>query len=109
MSLVIRCLVLFAAWLVAFIAELRDSVAHSGVSVDEPKALHLWHAEFEVPRPELLPPSPQPLPRMVNTSMTAAQHWQEQSERDALFTMEVARKNLRNAALFTLLNRPPAA
>jgi hypothetical protein len=46
---------------------------------------------------------------MVNTSMMAAQHWVEQQERDALFTMEVARKSLRNAALFTLLNRPPAS
>jgi hypothetical protein len=46
---------------------------------------------------------------MVNTSMMAAEHWQEQQNRDALFTMEVARKSVRNAALFHLLNRQPAA
>ena len=49
-----------------------------------------------------------PLPRMANTSMMAAEHWQEQQNRDALFTMEVARKNLRNAGLFHLLNGPSA-
>jgi hypothetical protein len=51
-------------------------------------------------------PPPQPMPHMVNTSMMAAEHWQEHQNRDALFTMEVARKNLRNAALFHVLNRP---
>jgi hypothetical protein len=35
--------------------------------------------------------------------MAAAPAWQEQQERDALFTMEVARKNLRNVALCTLM------
>ncbi len=49
-----------------------------------------------------------PLPRMVNTSMMAAEHWQEQQNRVALFTMETSRKNLRNAALFHLLNGPSA-
>jgi len=50
-----------------------------------------------------------PLPRMVNNSM-AAHHYdsQEQQNRDALFTMEVARRNLRKAALFHLLNGPSA-
>jgi hypothetical protein len=70
----------------------------AGVNADESKAPRQWHAEFKNPQP--VPP----LPRMVNNSMmAAAQAWQEQQERDALFTMEVARKNLRNAALFTLM------
>jgi hypothetical protein len=89
---------------------MHDSNAHAGVNVDEPKAPHLWDAEFAVLQPVLLPPPPpQLVPRMVNTSMMANDAWQEQQNRDALFTMEVARKNLRNAALFHLLNRPPAA
>ena len=105
MSIAIRFPILFAAWLVASLAEMRDSDVHAGVNVDAPKALHQWHAEFDVPHPVLLPPPPQPLPRMVNNSMDAAiQAWQEQQNRDALFTMEVARKGLRNAALFHQLN-----
>jgi hypothetical protein len=110
MSSVIRVLVLFAAWLVACIAELRDSVAQAGVNLDEPKAPHQWHGELPLPQPVLLPPEQQPVPRMLNNSMmAAAQACEEQENRNALFTMEVARKNLRNAALFTLLNHPPAA
>jgi hypothetical protein len=112
-SIGIRFTALYTAWLVACLTEIRDvSDVHAGVNVDEPKAPHHWHAEFEVPQPVLLPPTrPQPLlGGYVNNSMMANQDaWQEQQERDALFTMEVARKNLGNAALFHVLNRPPAA
>lgn len=83
------------------------TLLYTGVNVDEPKAPHLWHSEFETPQPVLLPPPPQPLvSNFVNTSMMANDAWQEQQNRDALFAMEVARKNLRNAALLTLQNRP---
>jgi hypothetical protein len=44
---------------------------------------------------------------MVNNSMMAAvEACQEQQNRDALFTMEVARKNQRNALLTILRQRP---
>jgi hypothetical protein len=46
---------------------------------------------------------------MVNSSMMAAvEACQEQQSRDALFTMDVARKNQRNA-LLTILSQRPAA
>jgi hypothetical protein len=113
MSTGVRFTALYAAWLVACLTEIRDvSDVHAGVNVDEPKAPHHWHAEFEVPQPVLLPPPPPrgPVPRMVNNSMMADHNaWQEQQDRDALFTMAVARKNLGNAALFHVLNHPPAA
>jgi hypothetical protein len=111
MSIAVRFIALLVAWLVAFIAELRElGGAHAGMNVDAPKVPHQWHAEFRVPQPVLLPPLPQgPVPSMVNNSqMVAAQHWQAQQERDALFTMEVIRKNARNAALLTILTRYPA-
>jgi hypothetical protein len=111
MSPELRFSALYAAWLIACLGEIRDvsDDTHAGVNVSEPKAPHHWDAEFRVPQPVLLPPPPQPaVPRMVNTSTMINDAWQEQQNRDALFTMEVARKNSLNAALFHLLSRPPA-
>jgi hypothetical protein len=68
----------------------------------------LWHAELGAPQPVLLPPEPRPLPQFVNNSAAVMAHHIAQAERDALFTMEVARKNLRNGAMLTMLsNRQP--
>jgi len=96
---------LFAAWLVAVLLETRDlGDVHHGVNADVPKAPHLWHSELEVPQPVLTPPPPEPLPSFVNNSAAgAAEHWAEQERRNGLFTIEVARKNPRNAALLTVL------
>jgi hypothetical protein len=119
---------LFAAWLAAAVA-LLAAAAEPATAVTDPcvqpsetlcplePQQPLDKVEHEVERDdaerakaEQAPPRPlQPVPRMVNTSMMANDAWQEQQNRDALFTMEIARKNLRNAALFHVLSRPPAA
>jgi hypothetical protein len=105
MSAVVLFAAVFAAWLVAVLIETRElGDVHHGVNVDEPKAPHLWHAELEVPQPVLLPHEPQPLPQFVNNSAAVMAYHTAQAERDALFTMEVARKTLRNAALHTMLS-----
>ena len=110
MSIGIHFAALFAAWLLACLAELRDViVAPAGAAIEKRRAPPQHEAELRIPKPLLLPPEPLqgPVPRMVNNSaMAAAQACQEQQNRDALFTMEVARKNLRNAALFHLLRTP---
>lgn len=93
---------LYIGWLATNLTEICDATdVHAGVSVDAPHAPHQWHDEL-LPQPVLLPIGP--VPQMMNTSMEAARHWVEQQERDALFTMEVARKNQRNA-LLTVLTR----
>jgi hypothetical protein len=101
MSIGTRFAALFAAWLLACIAELRDVIVHAaGAAIEKRRASPQADAELSVPKPVLLPPPPPqgPVSRLANTAMMAAEHWQEQQNRDALFMMEVARKNLRNAA-----------
>jgi hypothetical protein len=81
---------------------------HHGVNVDEPKAPHQWHAGH-VPQPVLAAPPPQPLPQYINNSAAVMAHdMAAQAARDALFVMATTAMNQRNAALLTVLNRPPA-
>jgi hypothetical protein len=104
MSAEVRFAALYAAWLIATVAETRELAAEpAGVHIDVPHAPHQWHSELPFPRPVMLPPVPFPVGRPSNNAMIIADQARRRQENDALFTMEVARKNRRNAALFHLL------
>jgi hypothetical protein len=109
MSTETRLAALYAAWLLASITEIHEvDHVHAGVNVDHLQAPHQW-ADGSLPDVPPLPPRQTPLPLMVNNSqMIAAQWWQEEENRNALATMEVVRKNARNAALLTVLSQRAA-
>lgn len=111
MSIGFRFTTLYAAWLVATLAETQElTAAPAGVNVDQPSAPHQWHGELPEPEPVILPPESFPVGRPSNNAMIMmADHTRQQQESDALFTMEVARKNARNSAIFHLLRSPPEA
>ena len=110
MSITFRMTALYAGWLLASIAETRElSAAPAGVNLNARSVPHQRHGELPLPEPVLLGSEPQFPPGRASNEAATWEYVRRQEEADGLFTMDVARKNARNHALFHLLNRPAAA